>query len=259
MSPGKTSSSNPSLFQMPDASHIYCISDLHLSPERPDIHRAFSAFLADITGKADTLFILGDFFNLWIGDDDPDPFADGIKHELKSLASSGTDLYLMHGNRDFLLGMDFCGACNAALIEEPYMLKCGDSRFLLMHGDALCTRDTDYMAFREMVRNSAWQSAFLAKPLAERQAFAQEARARSKAMSSNKAEDIMDVTPDAVENVMKEAGLLTLVHGHTHRPAVHDIVIGGQPGKRIVLGDWDQHGWFLEITPDGFSLENFPV
>ena len=244
---------------MTETQRIYCISDLHLSLERPDIHQAFSDFLINRAASASALYILGDFFNLWIGDDDPDPFTLRVKDELRSLAESGTRVYLMHGNRDFLLGDDFCNGCGAELIQEPYVLSAFGTDYLLMHGDSLCTRDNDYMAFRTMVRNPAWQKDFLAKPLAARQAFAQEARAHSKAMSSNKAEDIMDVTPDAVAVVLAEKGQKILVHGHTHRPAVHDLLINGEAGKRIVLGDWDRRGWSLEITPTGYDLKDFPI
>ena len=244
---------------MTDVVRILCISDLHLSPARPDIYSAFSGFLDNQAAGASDLYILGDFFNLWIGDDDPDPFAATVKAKLAAVAGRGTRVHLMHGNRDFLLGDSFCGGCGAELIHEPYVLTCAGQDYLLMHGDALCTRDTDYMAFRTLVRDPAWQAAFLAKPLAERRAFADEARARSKAMSSNKPEDIMDVTPDAVTALLAETGHKTLVHGHTHRPAVHDLEIGGEAGKRIVLGDWDSRGWYLEITPEGFALRDFAM
>ncbi len=244
---------------MTETQRIYCISDLHLSPERPDIHRAFSDFLKTCAASAHALYIMGDFFNLWIGDDNPDPFALHVRNELKALADSGTRLYMMHGNRDFLLGHDFCQSCGAELIKEPYVLSCFGNDYLLMHGDSLCTRDIEYMAFRNMVRDPAWQAAFLAKPLAERQVFAQEARSRSKAMSSNKAEDIMDVSPDAVQAVLRETGQSLLVHGHTHRPAIHDLETNGEAGKRIVLGDWDTRGWYLEISPAGYALQDFSL
>ena len=244
---------------MSDTRRVLCISDLHLSAERPDIHRAFTRFLADQAATATDLFILGDFFNLWIGDDDPDPFAAGIKSQLGELAASGTRVHLMHGNRDFLLGEAFCSDTGAVLVREPYLLSCFDDHYLLMHGDSLCTRDTDYMAFRDMVRDPAWQQAFLAKPIIERQEFAAQARAKSKAMSSNKPEDIMDVTPVEVSAVLSQTHQHTLVHGHTHRPAIHDIDIDGEPGTRIVLGDWDKKGWYLEITPGGYSLRDFAI
>ncbi len=249
---------------MTESRRILCISDLHLSADRPDLFYAFSAFLTDTVlgdpqGKADALYILGDFFNLWIGDDDPDAFAGTVSEQLLALTNAGTDVFIMHGNRDFLLGQVFADRCGASLINDPFRLSVENQNYLLSHGDALCTRDTDYMAFRQMVRDPAWQQGFLAKPLAERQAFADEARARSKAMSSNKADDIMDVTPDEVIGLLTETGQTLLVHGHTHRPAIHDIDVAGKPGKRIVLGDWDKKGWYLELTPSGYQLIDFDI
>lgn len=238
---------------------ILCISDLHLSPERTDIYNAFRLFLEAEASHASALFILGDFFNVWIGDDDNGGLPDAVLGLLNTLTGSGTQLYLMHGNRDFLLGREFCHACNATLLAEPYLLSCFNSEYLLMHGDSLCTLDSDYMAFRRLVRDPAWQAEFLVRPLADRRAFADEARARSKAMSSNKPEDIMDVTPSEVVRVMKESGATTLVHGHTHRPTIHNVDLGNTRGKRIVLGDWDRLGWYLEITPGNYRLVNFPI
>lgn len=236
---------------------ILCISDLHLAAERSDIYQAFRSFLKSDAKSATDLFILGDFFNLWIGDDDPDSFNAQVANELSLLADSGTNIHIMHGNRDFLLGENFCERSHASLIQEPYLLSCFDQQFLLMHGDSLCTLDVDYMAFRSMVRNQQWQEDFLARPLSERQAFADEARAKSKSMSSNKAEDIMDVTPQDVLAVLNEHQQKVLVHGHTHRPDIHEI--SEISGLRIVLGDWDEKGWYLKITPDGHTLQDFPI
>lgn len=240
---------------------VLCISDLHLNPGQPEIADAFIAFLQNEAAGSLALYILGDFFNVWIGDDDPDEFAEDIKQALKALSDSGTQIYIMHGNRDFLIGEKFCADCGATLIQEPYELDVNGSKYLLAHGDALCTKDTDYMTFRSMVRNPAWQEDFLAKPLEERQAFARQAREQSKAMSSNKAEDIMDVTPEEVIRLMESMNLDTLVHGHTHRPAIHeiDLSVGKGKGKRIVLGDWGKSGWYLEITNEGFALVDFPI
>lgn len=238
---------------------VLCISDLHLNADEPDIANAFSTFLQNIAINADALFILGDFFNVWIGDDDPSAFATQVKAELKALADTGVAVFIMHGNRDFLLGEDFCTQCGATLIHEPYTLRVGETEYLLVHGDALCTRDADYMAFRAMVRNADWQADFLGKPLEERQAFASRAREQSKTMSSNKSEDIMDVTPEEVTRLLQEMDQSILVHGHTHRPAEHDLDIHGKPGKRIVLGDWHTLGWMLDITPQGYTLGDFPI
>ncbi len=238
---------------------ILCISDLHLSPERPDIFEAFRLFLNTKAKSASDLYILGDFFNLWIGDDDPDTFSGQVANALALLADSGTKLHIMHGNRDFLLGEKFCNSCHASLIHEPYVLSCFDQEYLLMHGDSLCTRDNDYMAFRTMVRNPQWQNDFLSRPLSERQAFANEARATSKSMSSNKAEDIMDVSPEEVIKVLSDHQQKILIHGHTHRPDIHALDLSGRSGLRIVLGDWDKKGWYLKITQEGHELQDFII
>ncbi|HEY0963331.1 MAG TPA: UDP-2,3-diacylglucosamine diphosphatase [Pseudomonadales bacterium] len=243
---------------------VLLISDLHLDPERPGLTRAFFHFLeraargalAHSSSPAGALYILGDFFNVWIGDDDDAALCGDVAHALKQLADAGTAVYLMHGNRDFLIGERWAQACGAKLIHEPYVLQNGNARFLLMHGDALCTRDTDYMAFRAMVRDPAWQQAFLARPLGERRAFAEQARARSKTMSSNKPDDIMDVTPSEVDRVLGEHEMTMLIHGHTHRPAVHDLSGARQ---RIVLGDWDVRGWYVQIVDGRASLESFGI
>ncbi len=238
---------------------IYCISDLHLSSERPDVFEAFRSFLKTRASSARQLFILGDFFNLWIGDDDPDNFPRQVSNELSLLADSGTEIFIMHGNRDFLLGKQFCQESQATLISEPYVLNAFNREYLLMHGDSLCTRDESYIAFRDMVRNPAWQQEFLAKSVGQRQAFATQARQQSKDLSSNKAADIMDVTPTEVIRVLTENRQTILIHGHTHRPAIHHLDLHGTEGKRIVLGDWDSSGWTLEITPTGCTLEDFAI
>jgi UDP-2,3-diacylglucosamine hydrolase len=238
------------------ADTVLLISDLHLDPARPDLTRAFFDFLDNTAGKAAALYILGDFFNVWIGDDDDAPLCAEVCRALKKLSNAGTRVYLMHGNRDFLMGEKWAGDCGATLIHEPYVLCSDDAQFLLLHGDSLCTRDTDYMAFRTMVRDPVWQREFLARPLSERRAFAEQARARSKTMSSNKPDDIMDVTPAEVERVLADSRVSTLIHGHTHRPAVHALD-GGR--SRVVLGDWDSKGWCVRITQGKAELEPFPL
>lgn len=237
---------------------VLLISDLHLSPERPDLTRALLDFLEIKVqaSKTGALYILGDFFNVWIGDDDDAPLCREVCRALKHLSDNGTAVYLMHGNRDFLIGEAWAKACGATLIHEPYLLEQHGAQFLLAHGDALCTRDTDYVAFRTMVRDPQWQRDFLARPLAERRAFADQARARSKTMSSNKPDDIMDVTPSEVERMLADNQVSTLIHGHTHRPAVHKLADGQ---TRIVLGDWDKDGWCVRITGGKATLEQFPL
>jgi UDP-2,3-diacylglucosamine hydrolase len=238
---------------------VLLISDLHLEADRPDLTRAFFDFLETTARGASALYILGDFFNVWIGDDDDEPLGRDVSQALRRLSDSGTAVYLLHGNRDFLLGQRFAQDCGATLIHEPYLLHHGERDYLLLHGDALCTRDSDYMAFRTMVRDPQWQQAFLARPLAERRAFAAQARARSKTMSSNKPDDIMDVTPDEVVRVLDQSGTTALIHGHTHRPAVHELAVNGAPATRIVLGDWGSQGWYLRLAADQAELCEFPI
>lgn len=231
------------------------ISDLHLEAERPDITQAFLAFIENIAPNAEALYILGDFFNVWIGDDKSSELTQVVSSSLKQLADSGTYLYLMHGNRDFLLGQEFADSCGAKLIFEPYTLEVYGKSHLLLHGDSLCTLDTAYMQFRSMVRSPAWQQDFLSKPLSERQAFADQARAQSKSMSSNKPEDIMDVTPNEVLKVMSENKVNSLIHGHTHRPAIHNFALNdGSTAKRTVLADWEKGASYIELNDSGIQL-----
>lgn len=235
---------------------VLLISDLHLDPARPELTGAFLDFLHNTASTAGALYILGDFFNVWIGDDDDAPLCAEISRALKHLSDAGTAVYLMHGNRDFLMGKAWAAACGASLLHEPYLLEQDGVQFLLAHGDAFCTRDSDYMAFRAMVRDPEWQRSFLSRPLAERRAFADQARARSKTMSSNKPDDIMDVTPAEVDKLLADHGINTLIHGHTHRPFIHQLA-GGR--TRIVLGDWDKQGWYVEIKGGKPELLHFDL
>jgi UDP-2,3-diacylglucosamine hydrolase len=238
---------------------LLLISDLHLEEERPELTRAFLQFLERETPQASALYILGDFFNVWIGDDDDRPLNALISTALRQQADAGLAVYLMHGNRDFLLGERFAATAGARLIADPQVLEHGKHRYLLMHGDQLCTRDTGYLAFRTKVRDPAWQQAFLASPLAERRAFADQARATSKSMSSNKPEDIMDVSQDAVEAVLAEHDCDSLIHGHTHRPDIHEFVAAGKEQRRIVLGDWGKALWYLALAGDSERLCPVPL
>lgn len=233
---------------------ILFISDLHLETDRSDISQAFFSFLESHASQASTLYILGDFFNVWLGDDDRSSLIDEVAAALHALSDQGLSIFLMHGNRDFLLGDDFASRCGATLIQEPYVLEAFGERYLLMHGDVLCTKDMDYMAFRKLVRQADWQQEFLQKPLAERQAFAAHARQQSKAMSSNKAEDIMDVTEEAVMQTIQNHEVRYLIHGHTHRPAVHEFTLDGQPAFRYVLSDWEGLIQYVRLDESGLSL-----
>ncbi|WP_136063880.1 UDP-2,3-diacylglucosamine diphosphatase [Modicisalibacter radicis] len=237
------------------------ISDLHLHPGEPAIAQGFLEYLEREARHADTLYILGDLFEAWIGDDYQGEFEAGILAALKRLSAAGTRLYFMHGNRDFLIGDDFAAATGATLLTDPSVVDLGGERVMLMHGDSLCTRDEAYMAFRAKARDPQWQAQILALPVEQRLELAKQIRQQSGEANSNKAEDIMDVTPSEVENIMAEHGVRTLIHGHTHRPDVHRLEVDGQPARRIVLGDWhSDRGW--QVRADGRTaplLESFPL
>ena len=236
---------------------ILLISDLHLQEERPDITRAFLDLLDGRARHAKALYILGDFFEAWIGDDAMTPFQQSMCQALRQLSDSGTAVYLMHGNRDFLIGQDFCKAAGCTLLADPSVIELGGEQVLLMHGDTLCTRDLAYMKMRRYLRNplSLWILRHL--PLATRQKLARKLRSESRAQTRMKATEIVDVTPEEVPKVMAAHGVRTLVHGHTHRPAIHKLVVNGEPARRIVLGDWDRRGWTLQVDAQGFQLEPF--
>jgi UDP-2,3-diacylglucosamine hydrolase len=238
---------------------LYFISDLHLEASRPDISDAFFSYLDNLPADAEHLYILGDFFEVWIGDDDDDIFHNQVIDALARKTRAGTRISLMHGNRDFLIGATFAARTGITLLPDPFLLNYSGHSYLLMHGDSLCTADTRYMAFRNQVRNPAWQSALLQKTLDERRAIARSLRQTSQQEGAQKAEYIMDVTPDEVVGALRNAGVTTLIHGHTHRPAIHDIDMGGTAGKRIVLGDWDKAGFDLRIDADGIELRRFAL
>lgn len=231
------------------------ISDLHLEDSRPDISAALFEFLDHNLGKTDELFILGDLFEAWIGDDSASEMSVAVSDALARFKSAGAAVYLMHGNRDFLLGHSFAQSCGGALIQEPFVINTDIGQVLLMHGDILCTDDTDYQEFRQLVRSPAWQENFLSQPLAQRQAFAEQARAQSALATAEKVSEIMDVNASAVEQSLNSAGTSTLLHGHTHRPAIHELPT--LSAKRIVLGDWDKRGWYVEIDGGDFGLRQF--
>ncbi|MEW5250611.1 UDP-2,3-diacylglucosamine diphosphatase [Microbulbifer discodermiae] len=237
----------------------YLISDLHLDGSRPDVTRAFCDFLRRRAAGAEALYILGDFFEVWIGDDDDAPLAARVASELGRFSDTGAQVYLMHGNRDFLLGQDFAQRSGALLLQDPSLATLGGRRVLLMHGDSLCTRDRDYQAFRQQAHDPDWQQALLAKPLEERRRIAAQIRTVSKTMNSRKAEDIMDVTPEEVEAAMRRYGVHTLIHGHTHRPGRHQLTVDGQAAERIVLGDWGELGWCVKADQKSLELIHWPT
>ena len=238
---------------------ILLISDLHLEEQRPDITRAFLFFLQDRAAHADALYILGDFFEAWIGDDAMTPFQHRIAEALRQLSDGGTRVYLMHGNRDFMIGKDFCREAGCTLLADPSVVELQGERVLLMHGDSLCTRDVAYMRLRRWLRNPLVQLILRNLPLATRHRLGRKLRKESRMQTRQKAADIVDVTPDEVLRLMHEHGVRRLIHGHTHRPARHPLQVDGQPAERIVLGDWDAQGWALQIDAEGYRLDAFPL
>jgi UDP-2,3-diacylglucosamine hydrolase len=235
------------------------ISDLHLDEKRPDIFRAFLHFLNDKAAKADTLYVLGDLFEAWVGDDDDATLARSSVAAFRKLSDSGTQLYFLHGNRDFLLGQRFAEETGGTLLYDPCKIDLYGTPTLLMHGDSLCTADTEYQKLRQQLRSPEWQQQLLSRPLAARRQLAEQLRMASSEATSNKAEDIMDVTPAEVLTALSEHGCKRLIHGHTHRPARHPLKVDGQDAERIVLGDWDSHLWYLQANADGLALEKEPV
>lgn len=230
------------------------ISDLHLDDKRPDITRAFFHLLNRFSGKTDELYILGDFFELWLGDDALTPTAKSVAEKLKQY-SEHTKVFIMHGNRDFLMGDQYANACGAQLIHEPHFIELAGKPTLLMHGDSLCTEDHQYMEFRKMVRNPQWQESFLSKSIEERIAFGKQAREQSQSDTKQKSYEILDVTPSEVEKVIQSNEVTLFIHGHTHRPAHHHLE--KLNAERIVLGDWHNKGWYLFSDENELTLENF--
>lgn len=234
---------------------ILLISDLHLHEQRPDITRAFFRFLQETAVGAEALYILGDFFEVWIGDDAMTGFHHEVASALRQLTATGCKVYLMHGNRDFLLGREFCRLAGCELLRDPALLTCNGENILLMHGDSLCTDDRDYQRMKRILRNPL--SLFILRhlPLKTRQKLAGGLRAQSRSRTRMKASEITDVNPGAVLQAMRRHSVRTLIHGHTHRPAVHEL----PEGQRIVLGDWDSHGWYLQLENGQLALESFAL
>lgn len=235
------------------------VSDLHLDPSRPEATRAFLAFLRDEAATCDALYVLGDLFEAWVGDDDDDEPGAQVACALRRLSDGGIPVYFMRGNRDFLLGEDYARRCGMRVLPDPAVVTLYGQPVLLMHGDLLCTDDTGYQAFRRQVRDPAWQQQFLAQPLAARRAYAAQARQASQQhhdslVESGRAEQITDVNADAVVRDFQQFGVDTLIHGHTHRPAVHRVSAAGRECTRIVLGDWYEQGSVLEVDANGHRL-----
>ncbi len=236
---------------------VLFISDLHLSPERPDISALFLDFLQGQARTAETLYVLGDLFEVWLGDDAVHPAYQPVMAGLRSLAQHGTPVFVMHGNRDFLMGPGFEQMSACKLIDDPILIDLLGEPTLLMHGDTLCTDDVEYQQFRAQVRDPRMQQQFLALPIDQRIAVARQYRDASQERMQLKSEDIMDVNQNAVSAAMREHRVHRLIHGHTHRPAVHDFILDDAPARRTVLGDWYEQGSALVCNSSGCRLQSF--
>ena len=234
------------------------ISDLHLEAVRPEIGVQFLDFLSGEAKDADTLYILGDLFEVWLGDDDPNPYYAGMKAAIRELVDSGIPVFFMHGNRDFMIGDEFATDTGVTILQDPELIDLHGEKVLLSHGDALCTDDVEYQRFRAMTRNPDWQAMMLAKTIQERIAHALEARQGSVEHGKSLDDEITDVNQGAVEALIRKHGVDILLHGHTHRPAIHAIRLGDRTATRIVLGDWFEQGSVVRWDADGPRLEEMP-
>jgi len=237
-------------------SHSIFVSDLHLSPERPRINQVFFDFADRTAAQAEAVYILGDLFEHWVGDDDlADPFNASVADALAGLSGKGVRVRLMQGNRDVLLGEAFARRCGAELTADPTLLDLHGTRTLVMHGDTLCTGDVEYQKFRSFAHDPGNQRRFLSQPLAERRTQMLGMRAESEKTKQGKSAEIMDVTQSAVERVLREHGYPRLIHGHTHRPARHLHTVDGRRCERWVLNDWYERGGYLRCDSGGCRAE----
>ncbi len=234
------------------------ISDLHVDPASPAITRQLLSLLEGKARSARALYVLGDLFEAWLGDDDPAPSSREIVHALRGLTDAGVPCFVMRGNRDFMIGQRFFDDTGATLLEDGTVVDLEGERVLLLHGDSLCTDDVSYQRFRRIVRNPAalWLLRHLS--LERRQALARKMREGSRMHVTATAPEIMDVNADAVAEAFRRSGVRTMIHGHTHRPAIHSLEVDGLPRRRIVLGDWYAQGSVLEVSPGGFDLRTIP-
>ena len=235
--------------------HRLFISDLHLSDQAPSIETGLNDLITRERG-VESLVILGDFFEAWVGDDDDDPLALRVKNLLRRLSLAGCEILVCRGNRDFMLGEQFAADISGTLLDDVTAMEVAGAPALVLHGDTLCTDDADYQQFRSLVHSRDWQAEMMEKPLAERRELALQLRALSIDAASNKPEDIMDVNDQAVTDLMSNHGISRMIHGHTHRPARHKV----EAGERIVLGDWTaQQGWLLRENGRALTLEQFAL
>lgn len=240
------------------------VSDLHLDATRPEITAHFLRFLATEARTADALYILGDLFEAWVGDDDPSDAGRAVAEALHGVADAGAPVYFQRGNRDFLVGAAYAARAGFAILPDPAVIVLGGAPVLVSHGDLLCTDDHAYQAFRAQTRDPAWQAQFLAQPLQARLAFAAQARAASQArqgelQQAGTMETITDVAAAAVDEMFARYGVDTMIHGHTHRPAIHRLTAGGRQCRRIVLGDWYTQGSVLRVADGHYDLQTLPL
>lgn len=233
----------------------YFISDLHLSADREDINQCLYRFLREQAPHADALYVLGDLFEVWIGDDDQNSFTLNIAKAFNALKQSGVPIYFIHGNRDFLIRQRFASQAGFTLLPEQVVINLYGEPTLIMHGDELCTNDIDYQNFRKKARSWWWPRIMLSLPLSTRRSLAKKGRASSKQKQSKLSQEIMDVSPEEVITYMQKFAVKKLIHGHTHRPAIHPIEISGQSAQRIVLGDWYDQGSILKVSATTIELK----
>ena len=234
------------------------VSDLHLEADSPRSVAAFTALLRGEARSATALYVLGDLFEAWVGDDDPDPLRDSVCREMAALSASGVPVFVMHGNRDFLYGAGFEARTGAEVLPDPCVATLFGRRMLLTHGDLLCTGDAAYQELRSTVRAASFRERVLALPLEARQTLADAARAGSKAHVAAQRAEIMDVTPEAVLAAFRATGTRVMVHGHTHRPAEHGHVVDGEQALRVVLDAWYEGGSVLTLDASGFARRAIP-
>lgn len=233
----------------------YFIADLHLSADRPDITQCLTEFLLNEAPHADALYVLGDLFEAWIGDDDINPFTTKVAAGFKALSDKGVPIYFIHGNRDFLIREDFAKRAGMTLLPERTVIDLYGKPTLIMHGDELCTRDVEYQKFRKKARGWWWPRLMLLFPLSKRREIARKGREKSQSNTSNLNLAIMDVTPKEVVKAMESSQVSRLIHGHTHRPAIHDLTLSSGEAQRIVLGDWYTQGSVLTVSKTELNLE----
>jgi UDP-2,3-diacylglucosamine hydrolase len=254
--------SDPAISRAPSSTpaRYLFVSDVHLDPAAPEAQRQFLEFLAMQAASPTTgaLYILGDLFETWIGDDDVSSDGAAVIAALRVLTDSGIACFLLHGNRDFLIGQDFCLQSGCQLLPDPVIVEIAGEGVMLTHGDALCIDDHPYQELRTIVRAPVWQRRFLRLPLSDRQLLADGVRAGSRAHTARTIPKIMDVNPAAVVAAFKSAGVRRIIHGHTHRPAIHDALVEGQPVQRIVLGAWYEQGSYLECEAGRYELRTLP-